>query len=113
MLNSELDSEGTNPDIRPDILASDTLPPVSLQPISLPPADEITAEYKMTEQTPDERKAERDNRIATVVARVLPGVKALKIGYDPKQPWLSNPHLEATVKATIEVLYDLDVTRHG
>lgn len=60
-------------------------------------------------QTPQERKAERDARIAQVVARVMPSVKARKIGFDPKQPWLSNPHIEATVKATIEILYDLDV----
>ncbi len=62
------------------------------------------------ELSPEERKIERDARITEVFNKVLPKVKDLKIGYDPRQPWLSNPHLDATVKATIEVLYDLQVS---
>lgn len=64
------------------------------------------------ELTPEERKIERDNRILEVFSKVLPKVKALKIGDDPRHPWLSNPNLEATVKATIEVLYDLQVSNN-
>lgn len=54
-----------------------------------------------------DRAADRAERIERMVQQVLPKVKARNVGHDPRQPWLSNPHMEATVRATIEELYDL------
>ncbi len=93
---------------------TDSLPPVlnvdltepNMEFKTIPPTEPI--EIDLPEQTPEERQAEKESRIAALVARVLPHIKTQKIGFDPKTPWLSNPHVEETVRATIEVLYDLE-----
>ncbi len=72
---------------------------------TMPPAAPTMAELQLE----NERIAERQERIEQAVAQVLPKVKARNIGHDPRHPWLSNPHMEATVRATIEELYDLRV----
>lgn len=100
-------NESKTSPIAGDIEIRDTTPP-TYEDIELTDI-ELNHGMELPDQSTEQRAAERLERINSLLARVLPAVKARNIGLDPRHPWLSNPHVEETVKATIEILYDLEV----
>jgi hypothetical protein len=88
----------------PSVLSeSDTIPPA--EPLSEETGSEMTWDIR----TPEQRAADRNNRINAIYNKVLPKIREQKLGVDSRQPWLSSPIVEQVVKATLEALYDLNI----
>lgn len=76
---------------------------------SIPPVDNFPTEPPPPSETLESRTADRAQRIESMFQKVMPKIRERKVGIDPKQPWLSSPLVEKTVRATLEELYDLNV----